>query len=183
MIMTTRGPVIVYRDRSADEIRDIAVLHRDDDGWSTPRTIRNDGWKIDGCPVNGPQIDSTGKLAAVAWFTGANDEARVFVAFSNDEGRGFGESIRVDDGKPAGRVDIVMLSEDAALVSWLEQSYPSAEVRVRRVEREGQVQPSMKVGESSIERASGFARMTRTGNDVWIAWVDGRGIRVARWRE
>ena len=181
MVMTAGGPVIVYRDRSAEEIRDIALIHRDAAGWTAPRTIRDDGWKIDGCPVNGPQIDAVGDRAAVAWFTAANETQHVFVAFSDDGGRTFAEPVRIDEGKPAGRVDIVMLDENTALVSWLEQTPAGAEIRVRRVERGGTMQQSMKVADSAAARSSGFARMARSGDSVWIAWVTGSGIQVARW--
>ena len=54
--MTDRGSVVVYRDRDADEIRDIYIVRRVDDDWTQPRRLFADGWKIAGCPVNGPEI-------------------------------------------------------------------------------------------------------------------------------
>ncbi|MEX0914635.1 MAG: sialidase family protein, partial [Wenzhouxiangellaceae bacterium] len=53
---TALGPIVAYRDRSEDEIRDIAVVRRTADGWTEPRLVHADGWKIGGCPVNGPSL-------------------------------------------------------------------------------------------------------------------------------
>jgi hypothetical protein len=186
MTMTASGPVIVYRDRSADEIRDISYVRRTANGWSEPRRVREDNWKIPGCPVNGPQIDAIGNHTATAWFTAANEQQRVFAAFSEDGGATFGEPVVVDDGKPVGRVDLLMLDENTALVSWLEQTAAGAEVRARRVARGSKPGPSMKIAESGSARSSGFTRIARAGDDVWFAWTGQNGkekrVHVGRLR-
>jgi len=69
---TDAGAVLVYRDRSSEEIRDIARVRRRGDGWSTTELVHADGWRIDGCPVNGPEIAAREEQAVVAWFTGAS---------------------------------------------------------------------------------------------------------------
>ena len=38
-------------------------------GAEQPAAVREDGWKIAGCPVNGPQLASSGGRVAAAWFT------------------------------------------------------------------------------------------------------------------
>ncbi|HEU0076539.1 MAG TPA: sialidase family protein, partial [Longimicrobiaceae bacterium] len=116
---TSAGPLVVYRDRSADEIRDVYVVRRVGGRWTEPRPVHADGWKIPACPVNGPQVAARGEQVAVAWFTGARDTARVLVAFSRDAGATFGAPVRVDDGDPAGRVDVELLEGGGALVSWI----------------------------------------------------------------
>ncbi|MFC4670617.1 exo-alpha-sialidase [Seohaeicola nanhaiensis] len=63
--------VAVYRDRTADEIRDISAVRQADGEWTEPATIHNDGWEIAGCPVNGPAIDTMGDRISVVWFTAA----------------------------------------------------------------------------------------------------------------
>ena len=40
--MTSRGPVVVYRDRSPDEIRDIGILRRVDGKWTQPAIVHAD---------------------------------------------------------------------------------------------------------------------------------------------
>jgi hypothetical protein len=170
-------PTIVYRDRSADETRDISIASPG----SKPRLVHSDGWKINGCPVNGPQIDSLGKSAAVAWFTAANEQARVQVAFSSDSGTTFGKPVRVDDGKPLGRVDLVMMDPKTALVTWVEQTAGGAEIRARLVRADG-ADPSRKIADSAVARAAGFPRIARTGRDVWFAWTGAGkgGVQVKR---
>ena len=184
MAMTGSGPVIVYRDRSPDDVRDISYTRRVSKGWSEPRPLHADGWKIDGCPVNGPQIDAIGDRAAAAWFTAANERQRVYAAFSEDGGATFGNPIVVDDGKPAGRVDVVMLDDSTAVVSWLEQTPAGAEIRARRVPRSGKPEPSVKIADSSSARAAGFTRIARSGDELWFAWTEqgatGKRIHVAR---
>lgn len=186
MAMTASGPVIAYRDRSAEEIRDISYVRRDASGWTKPQPVRADGWKINGCPVNGPQVDAIGSEVATAWFTAANEQQRVYVAFSSDAGATFGNAIPVDDGKPAGRVDVVLLDPQTALVTWLEHTGTGAEIRARRVPREGKPNASTKIADSGAARATGFARIARTGNEVWLTWTEqsvaGKRIHVARGR-
>src|SRR5262245_18891800 len=104
--MTDDGPVVVYRDSSDQEIRDISVIRLTDGKWSQPRWVAQDGWQINGCPVNGPAIAASGRRVAVAWFTGAAGAQNVKLAFSGDLGESFGETITVDDGSPLGRVDV-----------------------------------------------------------------------------
>jgi len=53
-------PVIVYRDRSGTEVRDISMVRRTGDGWSAPAPVFEDGWTIAGCPVNGPAMAAFG---------------------------------------------------------------------------------------------------------------------------
>lgn len=181
MAMSANGPVIVYRDRSPDEIRDISIVRSDGSGWSEPQPLHVDGWKINGCPVNGPQIDAIGNDLATAWFTAANGQPRVFLSFMNGQ-----EPIAVDDGKPIGRVDVVLLDPHTALVSWLEQTAAGAEIRARRITRDGTRAPSMKIADSGTSRATGFTRIARSAGDVWFAWTEqsasGKRVRVARGR-
>ena len=81
---TNNGPVVLYRDRSETEIRDIVITRNVNGKWTAPKPIHNDNWKINGCPVNGPKIDVIGNDVAVAWFTAVNDEPKVKVVFSTD---------------------------------------------------------------------------------------------------
>ncbi|HEU4887978.1 MAG TPA: sialidase family protein, partial [Thermoanaerobaculia bacterium] len=111
MAMIGNAPLIAYRDLSADGIRDISYVRGKAGQWTAPSALHADGWKIDGCPVNGPQVDAIGNRVVVAWFTAANEKQRVSVAFSDDAGGTFAEPVVVDEGKPAGRVDVVMLDE------------------------------------------------------------------------
>lgn len=186
--VTAQGPVVVYRDRSPEEIRDIYVVRRTGGSWSQPKPVHRDGWEINGCPVNGPAIAAAGDRVAVAWFTAAQEWPRVQVAFSEDAGASFGSPLRVDDGDPVGRASVVWLDDGSVLVSWLERSGEDAAVRVRRVQRGGESGPPVTVAASSAARASGFPRMLRVGDEVIFAWTDpgptgGVRISAARLRD
>lgn len=178
--MTSKGPIVVYRDRSDDEIRDMSVVRLVNGEWTAPAPLHNDGWKIDYCPVNGPATSAIGDTVVAVWFTGAQDTSRVNVVFSTDAGATFNASVRADDGLPAGRVDVEMLSGDAALVSWIERvGGDTAQVRARIVRRDGRVEPHVVVSPSSGTRSSGFPRMARTDDGVLIAWtIPGKPSRV-----
>ena len=169
---TTRGLVAVYRDRSPDGYRDMGVLRYADGAWTAPARLHEDGWKIDFCPVNGPAVSAVGDTVAAVWFTGAQDTARVRVAFSTDAGATFGPPTRIDGGTPAGRVDVELLDGGRALVSWVERTGgEAAEVRARVVRRDGTLESPLVVSPSNGTRASGFPRMTRIADGVLIAWT------------
>ena len=184
--LTAEGPIVAYRDRSPDEIRDIYVTRKVRGTWTAGAPVHPDNWKIDACPVNGPAIAAAGRRVAVAWFTAANDSARVKLAFSDDAGATFGAPIRVDGGNPAGRVDVTMIEDGSALVTWIERTGgDTAAVRSRRVHRDGKPGPATTIASSSAARASGFPQMVVTGSDVFFAWtVPGptSAVRVARAR-
>jgi hypothetical protein len=176
------GPVVFYRDRSPGEIRDIAVTRMDGGRWTAPRPVHDDGWHITGCPVNGPAADAAGGRIAVAWFTGAGEEPRVNVAFSGDEGVSFTAPVRIDEGEPLGRVDLLLLTPRRALVVWLEHAGDGAELRGRLVDADGRAGPSRTIAATSAQRASGFPRMARRGSDVLLLWTepgDPSGITAA----
>ncbi|MGH9459060.1 MAG: sialidase family protein [Thermoanaerobaculia bacterium] len=172
MTMTSAGPVVAYRDRSTEEVRDIAVVRWDGEGWTEPRVPHPDGWTIAGCPVNGPQLDARGERVALAWFAAPEGEARVQVAFSNDAGATWGAPVRVDGGAPIGRVDVVLLDDDRAAVTWLEGTGDGAEVRSRVVSADGKAAEPLIVATTSSARSAGFPRSAVTGGRVYYAWTD-----------
>jgi hypothetical protein len=180
---TSDGWVVVYRDRSEDEIRDIFATRWVDGAWTVGRPVHRDGWHIAACPVNGPSVAASGDRVVVAWFTGAGEVPRVLAAFSDDQGTTFSEPIHIDGGAPVGRVD-VLLDGDHALVSWMETVGDGAELRVRRVAVDRTADPPRTVAEMNGARAAGFPRMERDGPDLVFAWTDASTdatrVRLAR---
>ena len=169
--MTGRGPVVIYRDRTEGEIRDISIVRRVNGAWTAPATVHADNWELNACPVNGPAIVASGDEVAVAWFTGARDTAKVQVVLSHDGGATFGPPVRIDEGSPAGRVALQWLNGDA-YVSWLERGTgDSAYVKVRSVTREGVAGEALTVTASSGARSSGFPRMTRLNDGLMFAYT------------
>jgi hypothetical protein len=165
-----RGPLVVFRDRSAEEIRDISLAVGDGAQWKIA-PLSGDGWKILGCPVNGPEIAARDGKIALAWFTAAENSARVYVAFSMDGGKTFGKPVRVDSGKPLGRVGLDLDGDDA-VVSWLEHAGESAEIRVRRIGATGRAGEPARIGTVAATRASGVPRILRDGDRLLVAWTD-----------
>lgn len=172
MAMTAGGPLVVYRDRSPDEVRDIYVTRMVNGAWTEGRPVHADGWVMPACPVNGPQADADGQRVAVAWFTAADSTPAVKLAFSTDGGATFAAPARVDGGNPEGRVDVQLLAEGGALVSWIERTGETeAAVRVRRVGADGRMGEPRTLAASSSARSTGFPRMVRAGDDIVFAWT------------
>jgi hypothetical protein len=186
MAMSPAGPVIVYRDRSGDEVRDIAFVRAKGKGWSAPALVHADGWRIQGCPVNGPQIAANGQSVVTAWFTGAKNEPRVYTAFSSNGGATFGGALPVDDGKPLGRVDVAMFDEQTAVVTWVEQTASGVEIRARLSNSRNSRGLEVTVAHSAIARSAGVPRIAVFGREVYVAYTDPTGsakrVRVARIR-
>jgi BNR repeat protein len=168
---TPDGLLVVYRDRSDEEIRDISLVRYSNGSWSQPAVINPDNWQIDACPVNGPAISSNGQNVAVAWFTGAEEKLGVYAVLSTDSGKTFGKPIQVDEGQPSGRVDVLSLPTGGALVSWMERGEPGSQIRVRRIDANGTAQPSAVVSGTSAVRPGSFARMELSGNQAFIAFI------------
>ncbi len=187
--MTSDGPVVVYRDRSPEEIRDIAIRRLTPGGWSAPALVHADGWHIEGCPVNGPAVAAQGRKVAVAWFTGA-PTPRVQLAFSDDSGATFSAPVRIDrddEQNPLGRLDLVLDAGGDAIVSRIGRpsgDSTGAAVLVRRVPRNGPAGPDVPIARVDGGRASGFPRMLLEDREhLLIAWTDAGeqpGVRVAR---
>lgn len=170
--ITGDGTVLLaYRDRTADEVRDISVVRRVDGTWTEPHPVSGDGWEIDGCPVNGPAIAARGDHAALVWFTGAGGVPAVKMAFSDDRGASFGPARQIDLGGPAGRVDLLQLADGSALVSWVEWT-AAGEVLLtcRATAADGCADP-VAIAVNRTGNTMGFPRMTLAGDDVYIAWT------------
>ncbi|HVU24104.1 MAG TPA: exo-alpha-sialidase [Opitutus sp.] len=112
--------LLAYRGRTDEEIRDIMATRFSDERWEAPQRLSRDRWKINACPINGPQLDSDGPRVSAAWFTAADNEPRVLVSSSPSAGDLYTMPARVDLGHALGRVDTLILRDGAQLVSWLE---------------------------------------------------------------
>jgi thiol-disulfide isomerase/thioredoxin len=174
--LTADGPVVVYRDRSEREIRDISIIRSAGGGWTRPAPVHRDGWEVPGCPVNGPAVASGGpgsRALAVAWFTAEANRPRVQVAFSEDAGRTFGAPTQVDATEPLGRVGLTLGGGGEAIVSWLAGGDGErAEVRIRRVSPDGRLGAPFTMASTTRSRAGGFPRMARLGAGLALAWTE-----------
>ncbi len=172
--VTLSGPVVVYRDRSEQEVRDISRVRLDGDTWTAPRAVSADGWRIEGCPVNGPEVVAAGDLVATAWFTAAGEAPSVRLAFSPDGAGTFAPPITVDAERPMGRVDVALGDRDSVWVSWLgaQGEGGGALVRLREFGPEGPRGEALTVGATAAGRSSGVPRLVRLGRRLYLAYVE-----------
>jgi hypothetical protein len=163
--------LVAYRDRSEREVRDISVVRLHDGVWSEPVGVSRDNWTIAGCPVNGPALAARGDHVALVWFSAPDEKGHVRLAISTDAGASFGEPIAVDQGQPLGRVDVALLDDGAALVSWLERREEGTVLLARRVMVDGKAEPPIVVASASAARSSGFPRLAVSGREALVAWT------------
>jgi hypothetical protein len=177
------GAVLVYRDRTPDEIRDIVVRRRIGGQWSEPIQAGADQWRIEGCPINGPAVATRGNSVAVAWFTAAGQRARVRLAFSTDGAATFAPAVDVDADGPIGHVGVALLDEHNAFVSWWARgSGTRAALAVRRITSSGVLGSVTEVATSSSIHPDDVPQMTVVGSTLLWAWTDSsdpNGVRTA----
>jgi len=171
--ITMNGPVVVYRDRSEgkEETRDISIVRWVDGKWTPPKTVHEDNWKINGCPVNGPAITTKEEHLFVTWFTGEGDTPRVLGAFSSDSGETFGAPIRLDNGNAIGRLDTAFLEDGSVVVSWLEPKGDDVVLQLAKVYKDGHADAPITVTQTSWERQSGFPQLEIIGNTAYLGWT------------
>lgn len=173
--LTENGPIVVYRDRSEAEVRDIAVIRKVAGHWMAPQLLYADNWEIKGCPVNGPAIAARGQSVAIAWYTAAENQPRVQMVLSEDGGDTFSNPFRVDDGAPIGRVDVVLTDEGLAVVSWLEEVEAGGEIRLAKIGAQGKLGNSLMATTTGVSRQSGFPVMDHLGEHLLLAWTSVEG--------
>ncbi|MCJ7466122.1 MAG: hypothetical protein MUO53_05440 [Maribacter sp.] len=170
--ITDNGPVVIYRDRSEEEIRDISIVRKVAGEWTAPKTIFDDHWQIKGCPVNGPKAAAMGNALAIAWFTAAQEKPIVKLIFSEDGGAHFDAPIPISATNAMGRVDVLLLDGQTAIVSWMETHDDHAALKVIKVNRNGQLSNSLTIIELDASRSTGFPQMALLGDKVLFAWTD-----------
>ena len=174
MTISNDIPIIVYRDRSKDEIRDIYYSRYIDSNWTDPQPIHDDEWEINGCPVNGPNIDSNEENVVVSWFSASNGRPKVNLKFSRDNGRTFGDKILVDniENSPIGRVDVEFISSDEVIISWLSTVEGKGKLLMRKIGVNGSVGEIKVIDEVSTERSTGFPQIEKFNDNIYISWTD-----------
>ena len=170
-VQTGDGLLIAYRDRTDNNIRNISLARYDDDGWSEPYTLHDDGWRLDGCPVNGPSLAADGDTVVTSWFTAAENEPRVYAAFSADGGRTFGDPLVMDDDRPNGQVSAVLLSDGQAVIGWHARTDDGNAYMVRRVTPAGADGPARVVVHEMPAVRAGIPRLVPFDEDLFLAWT------------
>lgn len=178
LVRTSDGALVVaYRDRDEREVRDISVVRLEGGVASAPRKVADDGWRIAGCPVNGPAIAAHEQELAVAWFTlGADSRARVAVALSRDGARSFGAPVTLSTRETDGLVACAFDAEGSLWVSWLERvSRDTAEWRLQRLRHGVPVEVPQVLAPSVPGRAAGFAQLAAVPGGILFVWQESAG--------
>lgn len=166
------GTLAAWRGRTDDEIRDNRIAHLVDGKWTAAQSLGNEGWKIAGCPVNGPALAARGNHVLAAWFTAEGERPRVRAALSNNGGQTFSTPVDLDDRLPLGRIDALWLDGERALVSWMANPDGKTSPLVARViDRRGQAGAVVSLGSLSAGRDSGVPQMVSAGDDLYLAWT------------
>jgi hypothetical protein len=171
MTLTDKGPLVVYRDRSKEEVRDIYVTRNINDKWENPRPVNNDGWVIYGCPVNGPKVVSNSKNLAVSWFTVLDGNPTVNLSFSESYGLSFGGPIKINDLNAIGRVDTAFLNEKEVIVSYMEGDDVGTYLRIRKVSIDGKVSEPITISKIDSGRGTGVPQLEIVDDEIFIVWT------------
>lgn len=172
--MTDRGVVVVYRGRDAGEIRDTRIVRFDGKAWTSPRDVHADGWRIAGCPVNGPVVVARGVQVWAAWYTEADGLPELRAARSDDAGDHFGEPVTLARGPQVlGRLSLA-LARDRLLAAWLETAEDTPQrIVLGRYDLHWRDPERVIVAPIAARgRASGLPRVRWAGQAAWLVWTD-----------
>jgi hypothetical protein len=178
----------VFRDRSDQEVRDVVARAWPAKGGKAGEAIAlaSEGWKMPGCPVNGPAAAMLpdGITLATASFTGLDAKPKVELSFTTMKEAAAPPSapIVVDDTTPIGRVDLVVVDEVTVLVTWLTKTQDDTADTASWVGQlfrpDGPVGAARRIMSVSASRSAGIPRAARAGNGVIFAWAQsGKGTK------
>lgn len=167
---TREGPLVVYRNRTRSEVRDIFYTRRVAGAWSTPAAVAADNWNITGCPVNGPAVATDGEKVAVVWFTAADNKPRVRAAFSDDSGATFQAPVEIASDT-SGRVDAQWTPSGNLALTYLRNSGNQSELKLTVLDNKGEVKQDFTVATLDAGRGTGFPRLTATSNALYVVWT------------
>lgn len=171
-VMTDEGPLVIYRGRSDDEIRDIWKVRHDGELWSAPELLHADGWQIGGCPVNGPDLIASGRDVVAAWFTMPDNEPRVRIVVSRDAGRTFSEPLELGVDRALGRVALEWMY-DGFVLAWLDEAEAGSALMLTGFDLAGEQRFSRELVTMDAGRISGFPVLSRIADDrLLLAWTE-----------
>ena len=172
--LTARGPLLVYRDRTPEEIRDIATSRLQRGTWSASRILHADHWTMPACPVNGPSVSAKGDEVLVGWYTAANDVPTLKLARSGDAGDRFAAPVVVDQGNAVqGRVDVAF-DDEAAWVLWLREDAAGQSLQLARF-APGLSRELQRIEVAKLQgrgRGTGFPQLVLHDSMAHVVWTD-----------
>ncbi|TKC05952.1 sialidase family protein [Pedobacter frigoris] len=175
---------------SGKQVRDMVYKLSKDSGksFTTPKTISNDNWEIDGCPHSGPTMARTQAGMNALWFT-AGGGAGLYYTNSKGLGGDFNnrklisnsgrhpQMIALKNGKVAMVFEELATTEpehnmkmDHSGGGMKMSQGPAASARVvLKIVSNGEVKSSTAL--TNGELSDNHAVLTETGNGLLVAWV------------
>lgn len=167
---------VTYRGRSSDEIRDIYWMKADkNEDWHQV-LVADDGWKINGCPVNGPDVDVTDNKVAIAYFTMHDGKPKTRLAVSTDSGDHFSQLHDLAQSSGKGKTQVLWLNSDVILTLWIEEVEEGSDIapwiRIQKWNTEGKSSDVMNIKKVKNDFYTGFPQMALLKDKVYIAYTD-----------
>lgn len=179
LVRTGSAHQLVFRNRSVEETRDIGTAFWRDGRWQSQGIVHDDGWKIAGCPVNGPAVASAFPGAAasaqnlVVWTTMSGDRLEVRAKLRGEKLAS--AMVTLDAGENVlGRVDAAAWGDSQWLVSWL-GSAPSGQsaLNVAVLDQRLRVLEKHTIATLAAGRNIGMPRLASLkGHRALLVWTD-----------
>lgn len=163
--------LLVYRDRSDDELRDISLLRHDGEHWRPAQPLFADGWRIAGCPVNGPAIAAQGRHVAAANYSEAGGTATVRLRSSDDAGLHWHDPVLVAGAGTLGRLDLAALDDGHFLLARIDGEDDEAVLRLSLHGARGELLAQTDLARVPASRLAGFPRLAVQGHTAFVAWT------------
>lgn len=167
------GALLVYRDRTPEEIRDIYLTRFTGTDWTAPVRVHADNWMMPGCPVNGPAVAARGQQVWVAWPTGAGDAPSLRLARSTDAGAHFQPMQVLAGAESLGRVDLAA-DDNGLWVLWLQEHKNQQTLWLARFGHE-LGKPLLRQQIASLQgrgRGTGIPHLQLLGGVAHVVWTD-----------
>ena len=173
------GPIVIYRDRSPKEIRDISFSRRRNNNWTEPSTLKKDNWLIPGCPVNGASLAANNGVVAISRYTVTLNKAKVILRLFNNGRNKSGKEIVLDENNPIGRC-VTVCSQNMVYTIWIGLEKNQTVLRLAEVSPSGDIIRKKTLTTVKGNRSSGTPRAIVKRGYLWLSWTDANNIRLGK---
>lgn len=168
---SSSGLWLAYRGRDVDEVRDIRVAHRANDGHWQPAVVAHaDRWVMRACPVNGPALAASGARVYLAWHT-APDRPRVRLARLGSDGRARTAPLEIAQDSVTGRVALAAEGEQVWL-AWFDEADAQARLWLACLDPDLHELSRAVVALLPRGRGSGFPRLQARDGRAYLVATD-----------
>lgn len=174
VVTTDRGPLLAWRDRSDDEVRDIAVARFENGVWRAPVPVHADGWKVESCPVSGPAMAALGHNVVLGWYSEAGGSPLLQLTRSSNAGDSFDTPVVLE--KEATTLGRIALGLDAqqVWVAWLRETNNGQTLMLARYapDLSKRLQLLEVANLAAKGMASGYPKLVVGQDMAWLVWTD-----------